>query len=158
MRPFETRAWPLRLERRARPSIFMRLAAAPLAALAMLVIGALVLGALGKNPVAAFTVFFIEPFTSLYGIGELLLKATPLLLCALGLAIGYRANVWNIGAEGQFIVGAIAGGGVALFFGEHLAAWTLPLMIVARRARRHGVGRHSRPFSANSVSIPARSS
>ena len=49
-----------------------------------------------------------------YGVGELLLKATPLMLIALGLAVGFRANVWNIGAEGQLTMGAIAGGGVAL--------------------------------------------
>ena len=127
----EHAVWPLRLERRARPSRLMRLAAAPLAAIAMLSIGVLVLSMLGKNPAAAFNVFFVEPFTSMYGIGELLLKATPLMLCALGLAIGYRANVWNIGAEGQFIVGALAGGGVALFFGETLASWTLPAMTIA---------------------------
>lgn len=131
MHPFEPGAWPLRLERRARPSAFMRIAAAPLAAVAMLAIGLLVLSVLGKDPIATFKVFFVEPFTSMYGIGELLLKATPLMLCALGLAIGYRANVWNIGAEGQFIFGAIAGGGVALFFGQTLGTWTLALMIAA---------------------------
>ncbi len=56
---------------------------------------------LGKNPADAFFVFFIEPVATRYGFGELLLKASPLMLCALGLAVGYRANVWNIGAEGQ---------------------------------------------------------
>ena len=109
----------------------MRLAAAPLAALAMLCIGFLVMSALGKSPVAAFKVFFIEPFDSLYGLGELLLKATPLLLCALGLAVGYRANVWNIGAEGQLIAGAIAGGGVGLFAQGALGGAALPAMLAA---------------------------
>ena len=79
--------------------------------------------ALGKDPVAAFKVFFVEPVSSLYGVGELLLKATPLMLCALGLAPGYRANVWNIGAEGQFTLGAITGGGVGLFYGAALGPW-----------------------------------
>ena len=77
----------------------MRIASSPLAALAMLATGLLVFSALGKDPVAAFRVFFIEPVSSMYGLGELLLKATPLMLCALGLALSYRANVWNIGAE-----------------------------------------------------------
>ena len=80
---------------------------------------------------AAFRVFFIEPVSSLYGVGELLLKATPLMLCALGLALGYRANVWNIGAEGQLTLGAITGGGVGLFYGAALGHWVLPAMLVA---------------------------
>ena len=70
--------------------------------------------ALGKDPVAAFHVFFIKPVATRYGVGELLLKASPLMLIATGLAVGYRANVWNIGAEGQLTLGAIAGGGLAL--------------------------------------------
>ena len=82
---------------------------------------------------AAFDAFFIEPVATRYGVGELLLKATPLMLIAIGLAIGYRANVWNIGAEGQLTLGAIAGGGVALAFGdaEWPSALLLPAMLVA---------------------------
>jgi simple sugar transport system permease protein len=97
----------------------------------MLATGFLLFRALGKDPVAFFRVFFIEPLSSLYGFGELLLKATPLMLCALGLVPGYRANVWNIGAEGQFTIGAITGGGVGLFWGAQLGAWALPLMLLA---------------------------
>jgi general nucleoside transport system permease protein len=80
--------WPLRLERRSEPSTIMRIASSPLAALLMLLTGLVTLSALGKDPIAAFNVFFIEPFSSIYGIGELLLKATPLMLCALGSASG----------------------------------------------------------------------
>ncbi len=120
-----------RLERRNAPSGLMRIASAPLAAALMLLTGFAALSVLGKDPLAAFQVFFVEPFTSLYGIGELLLKATPLMLCALGLAVGYRANVWNIGAEGQLTIGAIAGAGVGLFGGAHLGSWALPAMLVA---------------------------
>jgi simple sugar transport system permease protein len=61
----------------------------------------------------------------------LLVKATPLLLCALGLALGFRANVWNIGAEGQLTLGAIAGGGVALFWGESLGMLAIPAILIA---------------------------
>src|ERR1700728_1788844 len=120
---FDRNAWPLRLERRQKPSAAMRIWSSPLAALAMLATGLLVFAALGKDPVAAFRVFFIEPVSSLYGVGELLLKATPLMLCALGLAVCYRANVWNIGAEGQLTVGAMAGAGIGLFYGSILGAW-----------------------------------
>jgi simple sugar transport system permease protein len=122
--------WPLRLERRQKPSAAMRIWCAPIAALAMLVTGVLVFAALGKDPVAAFRVFFVEPLSSLYGVGELLLKATPLMLCALGLAISYRANVWNIGAEGQLTLGAITGGGVGLLYGTALGHWAQPVVLI----------------------------
>jgi simple sugar transport system permease protein len=75
--------------------------------------------------------FFISPIASVYGLGEWLLKATPLALCALGLSVAFRANVWNIGAEGQFTAGAIAGGGVALYLAPHLGAAGLPATLVA---------------------------
>ena len=122
--------WPLRLERRTEPSLAMSIASPLIAAAAMLLTGFVLFSALGKSPAAAFHVFFVEPVASLYGIGELLLKATPLMLCALGLAIGFRANVWNIGAEGQFILGALAGGAVALF-ASGLGVLTLPAMLIA---------------------------
>jgi simple sugar transport system permease protein len=85
--------------------------------------------AFGKDPAAAFDAFFIQPVATRYGIAELLLKATPLMLIATGLALGYRANVWNIGAEGQLTLGAIAGGGVALAVGE--ADWPPVLLLPA---------------------------
>jgi simple sugar transport system permease protein len=109
----------------------MSLLSSPLAAVAMLLTGFIALSALGTDPMKAFMVFFIEPVSSIYGVGELLLKATPLMLCALGLAIGYRANVWNIGAEGQFTLGAIVGGGVGLYGGEWLGGASLSVMLVA---------------------------
>jgi ABC-type uncharacterized transport system permease subunit len=109
----------------------MRLASSPMAACAMLLTGFIALSAMGTSPVAAFKVFFIEPVSSIYGVGELLLKATPLMLCALGLAPGYRANVWNIGAEGQFTLGAIAGGGIGLYCSSASGIWGLPMMLIA---------------------------
>ena len=105
-----------------------------LAAVATLVVGFALFSGLGKNPLQAFHVFFVKPVATLYGLGELLLKAAPLMLCAVGLAAGYRANVWNIGAEGQLTLGAICGGGVALAFHESGGAWVLPLMILAGAA------------------------
>jgi general nucleoside transport system permease protein len=109
----------------------MRVAAPLIAALAMLATGFVIFAVLGKAPLNALEVFFIEPLNTLYGWGELLLKATPLALCALGLAIGFRANVWNIGAEGQLTMGAIAGGGVALWFGDSESVFAMPLMLMA---------------------------
>src|SRR5688572_10604647 len=81
--------WPWRLERRAVPSTLMRIAAPLLAAAAMLATGFILFTVLGKSPLAGFQVFFVEPLASAYGVGELALKATPLMLCALGLAIGF---------------------------------------------------------------------
>jgi simple sugar transport system permease protein len=108
----------------------MQIAAPLLAAAAMSVTGFILFTVLGKDPWAGFQVFFVDPVSSLYGLGELALKATPLLLCALGLAIGFRANVWNIGAEGQLTIGAITGSGIALFTSS-LGGWALPLMLLA---------------------------
>ena len=107
----------LRLEPRARPARALALAS-PLIALALTaLIAALLFLLLGKDPVRGLAVFFVEPLNGLRGLTEVLLKATPLILCALGLAVCYRANVWNIGAEGQFLLGAIAAGGLALALG-----------------------------------------
>jgi simple sugar transport system permease protein len=109
----------------------MRVAAPLIAAAAMLATGFMIFALLGKQPWNALDVFFVQPLNSLYGWGELLLKATPLALCALGLALGFSANVWNIGAEGQLILGAICGGGVALFGSAALGRWALPVILLA---------------------------
>ncbi|WP_338768602.1 ABC transporter permease [Massilia sp. METH4] len=120
-----------RLEARSAPSRAMMLASPLLAALAMLVTGSILFLFLGQEPLHAFYVYFIKPATTLYGIGELLLKATPLILCGVGLAIGFRADVHNIGADGQLTMGAIAAGCVALYFDGVEAPWVLPLMLAA---------------------------
>ena len=120
-----------RLEARPAPSRAMMLASPLIAALAMLATGSLLFLFLGQEPLHAFHVYFIKPLTTEYGIGELLLKATPLILCGVGLAIGFRANVHNIGADGQLTMGAVAAGWVALHFDGVEASWILPLMIVA---------------------------
>ncbi len=125
------RLLPFRLEVRPEPSRLAGWLSPLLAAAATLVIGFALFSALGKDPWQAFHVFFIKPVESRYGLAELLLKAGPLMLCAIGLAAGYRANVWNIGAEGQLTMGAIFGGGVALAFHDSGSALALPLMIVA---------------------------
>ncbi|MFK7858959.1 MAG: ABC transporter permease [Granulosicoccus sp.] len=120
-----------RLVHRTVPSLRAQLLV-PLAAIALtLLAGSLLFTLLGKNPLAAFHAFFIEPLTTRYGIGEVLLKMGPLLLIAQGLAIGFRARVWNIGAEGQLLVGAIAAGALALHFDTSESPLLLPAMVCA---------------------------
>lgn len=119
------------LEPRPQPSKIMVYLSPLIAMLLTLLVGVLVFSALGKSPLAAFHAFFIAPIDDWYGFGELLIKASPLALIALGLSVGFRANVWNIGAEGQLIMGAIAAGGVALNFHETEGWWILPLMYLA---------------------------
>ena len=102
----------------------------PLAAIVLtLLAGSILFSLLGKNPLAAFHAFFIEPLSTRYGIGEVLLKMGPLLLIAQGLAIGFRARVWNIGAEGQLLAGAMAAAALALHFDTTDSAWLLPGMV-----------------------------
>ena len=104
----------LRLETRPQPSKAMSLAS-PLIALAItVVIGVVLFWILGKDPLRGLQMFFVEPMKNVYGLAELSVKATPLILIALGLAVCYRSNVWNIGAEGQYIFGALGAGWVAM--------------------------------------------
>jgi simple sugar transport system permease protein len=121
----------LKLEARPEPSRFWGLAS-PLLALAItVVLGTLLFLALGKDPVRGLLVFFWEPLSSPYRIGELMVKATPLLLIALGLAVCFRSNVWNIGAEGQFIIGAVAAGGMALLADKETGRWIVAAILLA---------------------------
>jgi len=121
----------IRLEARPQSSKAMQYASPVIAALLTIVSGVILFGALGTDPWLALYTFFIEPLTTTFGIGEWAIKATPLLLCAIGLSIGFRGNVWNIGAEGQLTIGAICGGGVALAAYGSEGPWLLPLMIIA---------------------------
>lgn len=121
----------LRLERRPEASQLMSYASPAIAIVLMLIGGLLLFTFLGKSPIEGFKVFFINPISDLWGVSELLLKATPLMLVAVGLAVGFRANVWNIGAEGQLVAGGIAASAVALYFQESEGAHVLVLMVVA---------------------------
>jgi general nucleoside transport system permease protein len=111
----------LRLEARPQPSRVMSICS-PLLALAItVVVGIALFAALGKDPVRGLQVFFFEPVKSAYALSELSIKAVPLVLIALGLALCFRSNIWNIGAEGQFVVGALAAGWVAMQAGPDTA-------------------------------------
>lgn len=120
-----------KLSKRPEPSRQMVLLS-PLLALGLtLVFGVFLFLIMGVSPSEALYAFFIEPLTTTYGWAELAVKATPLVLIAVALSIGFRAGVWNIGAEGQLTLGGICGGAVALWFYEVESVWIIPLMVVA---------------------------
>jgi ABC-type uncharacterized transport system permease subunit len=121
----------LKLEARPAPSDFWSYGSPLLALLCTVVIGTLLFWALGKDPVRGLLVFFWEPIKSGYALGELMVKATPLLIIALGLAVCFRSNVWNIGAEGQYIMGAIAATGVALTTDAGSTGWIVVPIVLA---------------------------
>ena len=121
----------MQFEARPDPSKFWTYASPMLALLVTVVIGVLLFVALGKDPVKGLQVFFWEPIKSPYALGELMVKATPLLIIALGLAVCFRSNVWNIGAEGQFVMGAVAAGGTALLADKTTGPWIVPAILLA---------------------------
>ena len=121
----------LKLEARPQPSPAWTYGSPLLALVVTVLIGVLLFVALGKDPVAGLRVFFWDPIKSPYALGELTVKATPLLLIALGLAVCFRSNVWNIGAEGQYVLGAIAASGVALMADKGSSSWIVLPVILA---------------------------
>ncbi|MCY4300217.1 MAG: ABC transporter permease [Aestuariivita sp.] len=119
----------LRIEALPEPSRTMALAAPLIATGITILISSLFFLSLGFNPIDTLHGFFVQPLMSLNGLSEWLLKASPLIIIACGLAIGFRANVWNIGAEGQLILGAIAATGIGLFAPWQDSVFLLPSMI-----------------------------
>jgi ABC-type uncharacterized transport system permease subunit len=122
---------PLVLERRAERSTVIAITS-PLLAIALTLVTMSVLFALlGKNPITALGVYFLEPLTDAYTLQEIAVKATPLVMIGIGLSLCYIANVWNIGAEGQFTMGAVAGSWLAVHTqGAEAGYWVLPAMLV----------------------------
>ena len=103
----------------------------PLLALALTAItGALIFLVMGKSPGIALYIYFIEPLTSWSGLSEVAVKAGPLILIGMGLSLGFRAGVWNIGAEGQFIAGALLGSAPAVYFFDSTNPLILPCMLL----------------------------
>ena len=121
----------LSLRRRREPSR-AALYGVPFGAVALtLGTGALLFSLLGYDGPGAIRHIFLEPIRQGSRWPDLLVKASPLVLIATGLAVGFRANVWNIGAEGQYLAGAMAGTGVALATWGAGGVWVLPAMVVA---------------------------
>ena len=121
------------LEKRPQPSRFWSYATPVAAVLATMVFGGLLFAALGKNPAVAIGTIFWDPLFgefAFYYRPQILVKGAPLVLIAIGLSLGFRAGIWNIGAEGQYIMGAIAGAGVGLAFYPLEAWYIFPLMVL----------------------------
>ncbi|HEU4986716.1 MAG TPA: ABC transporter permease, partial [Rhizobiaceae bacterium] len=103
----------------------------PFIALALtLVAGAIMFALLGKNPAEALYFYFIDPLREVWSLHELAIKAAPLILIAVGLSVCFLSNNWNIGAEGQFIAGAIAGSILPVLFPEFQSWIVLPIMLL----------------------------
>lgn len=124
-----------RLEKRPLPSAFWRYASPFLAIFLTMLIGGLLFSFFGKDPIEALKVIFWDPIFSpqfaSYSRPQILVKAGPLALIAIGLSFGFRAGIWNIGGEGQYIIGAICGGAVGLAFYPIDSIVVFPLMIAA---------------------------
>ncbi|MDR3473863.1 MAG: ABC transporter permease [Devosia sp.] len=121
----------LKLEKRAEPSRFM-LYATPVGAVVLtMIVGAIVFSLIGYNGLNAVYEVFIAPLAQPYSWPDIALKASPLILIGVGLAVGNRAAIWNIGAEGQYIVGALGGVGVGIATLDQTGPWILPLMVLA---------------------------
>src|SRR5882724_3789767 len=114
------------LEKRSDRSAFFAVASPFLALLLTLVFGALMFGVLGINPVQGLYVYFIEPLSQIWSLEQLVVKATPLVLIGVGLAVCYMANIWNIGAEGQFTMGAVVGSIAPVMF----PGWQDPSILI----------------------------
>jgi general nucleoside transport system permease protein len=119
------------LEKRAERSNAIALISPLIAILLTIVTMVILFAMLGKNPLLALWVYFIDPLTDSYSLQEIAVKATPLVMIAIGLSLCYLANVWNIGAEGQFLIGAVAGSWLAVkTHGTDVGPWVLPAMLV----------------------------
>lgn len=125
----------IRLEKRAQPSQFWTFATPFLAVLLTMIAGGIMFAALGSDPFEAIRIIFWDPLFSeqfaAYSRPQLLVKAGPLILIAIGLSMGFKAGIWNIGAEGQYIMGAICGAGMGLAFYPSESFVIFPLMILA---------------------------
>lgn len=124
------RSFGLQITPRAAPSAGA-LALVPVITIVLTILCSnLLFGLMGKSPLIVLRAFFIKPFLDSYNLSEVILKAGPLILIAQGLAIGFRARVWNIGAEGQLLIGAISAGFIPILWPDSVNPLMLPAMIL----------------------------
>jgi general nucleoside transport system permease protein len=95
-----------------------------------------VIGALGASPIEVFTALWEGAFGNWYALTDTIVKATPLIFTGLAISVAFSGALWNIGADGQLIMGAIAAGAVGPFLG----AWPRPIAIAIVLAAGAGAG------------------
>ncbi|GAA3863668.1 ABC transporter permease [Celeribacter arenosi] len=121
--------------KRPQPSRGWTIATPVLAVLVTMVLGGVLFALMGKDPFVAIRTIFWDPLFNdqfaAYSRPQLLVKAAPLILIAIGLSLGFKAGIWNIGAEGQYLMGALAGASVGLALYPLDAWWIFPLMVIA---------------------------
>lgn len=122
------------LVKRSERSRVMSLMSPVIAVALTVVFAGIVFSAQGINPFTGIWYFFLEPITSLWGIEQLITKATPLVIIALGLSVAYLSNNWNIGAEGQLTMGAICGSILPVMAPDFVSPIVLPLMLIMAMA------------------------
>src|SRR3712207_3807579 len=116
---------------RTNASTVMRVFASVVAFITAFLIAGFVIWLMGRSPIDAFDVYVLQPLSDPWSLQELLVKATPMALIAIGLSYCFRANLWNIGAEGQYVMGAVLGGWLALrTHGTDAGPWVLPAMML----------------------------
>ena len=115
---------------RGNPSTLMNFLVPIIAVILTVFTGSVIFVLMGFDPGFALYTFFISPISNSYGISELLVKATPLALIAVGLSFCFKNNLYNIGAEGQLTMGAVVGGGIGIYFHDTSGFWVLPVMIL----------------------------
>ena len=106
----------LSLQPRGAESALWRYASPVLALALTCIVSGLLFAAMGRPPLLTIYTFLVAPLLQQDGLVYLVVKAAPLIMIAVGLSLAYRANIWNIGTEGQFTLGAICAGGLALAF------------------------------------------
>ncbi|RLE51136.1 MAG: ABC transporter permease [Candidatus Methanomethylicota archaeon] len=121
----------IKLEKRPPPSKIEALIYSKISVAFALFVSGVILKVYGVDPVEAYKIIAFNVFGSIPGISETIVKLIPLALCGVGLTVAYRAKIWNIGAEGQLLLGAIAATGVALFTGDLPPYLLVPLMFLA---------------------------
>ncbi|MEM1040466.1 MAG: ABC transporter permease [Pseudomonadota bacterium] len=120
----------VQLIKRSQPSNWLALTSPFMALVLTMVAGAIMFALLGKNPATGLYTYFIQPLLDPWSRDQILVKATPLILIAIGLAICFRSGNWNIGAEGQYLIGGMVGATIPVLFNTWDTALVLPLMLI----------------------------
>ncbi|MEM7303059.1 MAG: ABC transporter permease [Pseudomonadota bacterium] len=120
----------IQLEKRPQRSALLSILSPFIALGLTLVAGAIMFSLLGKNPFQALYTYFVQPLTDPWTREQIIIKATPLILIASGLAVCFRSSNWNIGAEGQYLIGGMFGAMIPVYFNEWSGFAVLPLILI----------------------------